>query len=177
MAPSPQPGVLAVDRSTLIRNMAHGASSRGGVIASLAGQVNVDDSRLDDNRHASAGRRFAEPSRRWSLVQRSQRGGHPATAVCATTVRTGRRLRLGGLTTVADTTVSGNQASTGGGLYVTANARVTVRRGLISGNSIRQNAAAESGHLQRGQICCSRTPGSPAMRGPTRPRNRADSAR
>lgn len=140
-------GVLAVDRSTLIRNMARGASSRGGAIASLAGQVTVDDSRLDDNAtpapdagspsHPAGGALFSEASVvviRYSSVRnnRSELGG---------------ALRLGGPSTVADTTVSGNQASSGGGLYVTANARVTVRRGLISGNSIRQTAAADSGGI------------------------------
>ncbi len=129
-------GILAVSHSTLTGNVANGGISRGGAIASFAGQVTVDDSHLDRNAAPPSDGSF--PSRpsggalyssRSVVVIRDSTADHNESEV-------GGALSLGGPTTITDTQLTGNRSSFGGGMHVAETAKVAVRHGLISENSV-----------------------------------------
>jgi hypothetical protein len=129
-------GILAVSHSTLTGNVANGGVSKGGAIASLAGQVTVDDSHLDRNAAPPSGGTFPTRPAGGALYSKGSVVVIRDSTANDNESEVGGALSLAGPTTISDITISDNRASFGGGMNLDATATVVVRHGRISGNSV-----------------------------------------
>jgi CSLREA domain-containing protein len=131
-------GTVTIIDSTLDDNRVHGATADGGGIYNNGGKVALTNSTVSNNRGASdmggamGGGIYNNPIGTVLLTNSTLSGNSATDGFMGDPGRGGGILNNGGAVTLSSSTLSENEASTGGGILVGSGGAVTVTNSIIA---------------------------------------------